>query len=91
MENEAVPVSRADLAREADRAVRAGARAVHVHPRDPEGVETLSSAACAAAVVAIRTRCPGVPVGLTTAAWIEPDPKRRLATVEGWEVRPDFA
>jgi uncharacterized protein (DUF849 family) len=31
-----------------------------------------------------------VPVGVTTAAWIEPDPARRLALIQAWSVRPDF-
>jgi uncharacterized protein (DUF849 family) len=43
----------------------------------------------AAAVAAVRAACPGVPVGGTTVAWVEPDPARRLALVQAWTLRPD--
>src|SRR6266540_794224 len=69
----------------------AGAGALHVHPRDRDGRQTLDAAACGQALRAIREACPGVPVGLTTGAWIEPDPERRLDLVSRWEVAPDFA
>src|SRR2546425_5910257 len=71
--------------------VRAGVRALHVHPRGPEGAETLEASACDEAVLAIRHACPGVPIGLSTAAWIEPDPERRLAMIGSWTEWPDFA
>jgi uncharacterized protein (DUF849 family) len=45
----------------------------------------------AAAVAAVRAACPGVPVGVTTLAWVEPDVARRLALVSAWASRPDFA
>ena len=45
----------------------------------------------AAALDAIRTAVPGVPVGVTTGAWAEPDPHRRAAAIRMWTVRPDFA
>jgi uncharacterized protein (DUF849 family) len=32
----------------------------------------------------------GIPVGVTSAAWIEPDPQRRVALLAGWR-EPDFA
>lgn len=87
----AVPVTHADLAAEAAAAVAAGAGALHVHPRDPVGRETLDPRECAAALRAVRAACPGVPVSLTTGAWIEPDPDRRLALVENWTDLPDLA
>lgn len=45
----------------------------------------------AAVLAAVRQACPGVPVGVTTGAWIEPDPSRRLELVRSWTVLPDFA
>ena len=39
----------------------------------------------------MRARCPGFPVGVTTAAWIEPDVSRRLAMLHSWTVLPAFA
>jgi uncharacterized protein (DUF849 family) len=90
-EHPAVPLSAPELAIDAARAVAAGAGALHVHPRGPDGAETLDPGPCDEAVRAIRRACPGVPVGLTTGAWIEPDTERRLALVRSWTARPDFA
>ncbi len=42
-EHAAVPVSVEELARDAAACVAAGARAIHLHPRDPEGRETLEA------------------------------------------------
>lgn len=72
-------------------AVAAGARSLHVHPRRADGSETVDAAICDAVVSAIRNSCPGIPVGLTTGAWIEPDLERRLGAIAGWSVLPDFA
>src|SRR5262245_41476068 len=45
----------------------------------------------AAILTAIREACPGLRVGVTTGAWVEPDPVRRLERVRSWTVLPDFA
>jgi|HigsolmetaAR206D_1030411.scaffolds.fasta_scaffold01337_10 uncharacterized protein (DUF849 family) len=87
----AVPVSPAELAADAVRCRAAGAAAVHVHPRDATGRESLAPVDVAAAVTAIRVACPGLPVGVTTGAWIVPDPAARVAAVRAWTVLPDFA
>ena len=87
----AVPTSPADLARDAKAAVSAGARDVHVHPRDGSGRETFGRVQHAAAIVALREALPGVRVGVTTIATIEPDPKRRLELVRKWTEKPDVA
>jgi uncharacterized protein (DUF849 family) len=89
-EHPALPISPAELAIDAHRAVTAGAGALHVHPRSPDGAETLDPSACDAALLAIRRACPGVPVGLSTAAWIEPDLERRRALITSWTERPDY-
>lgn len=70
--------------------MKAGAAALHVHPRGADGLETLEAAACAAAVRAIRERCPGVPLGLSTGAWMAPEPGARVRMLESWTVLPDF-
>ena len=71
-EHPAVPISPEELAGDA-RAVReAGAFAVHVHPRDARGAETLAAAHCEAAIAAIRAATPGLPVGLSTSEAIDP-------------------
>lgn len=89
-EHPAVPITAEELALEAAAAVAAGAFALHMHPRDATGRETLDAAWCDAAVAAVRTACPGTPVGLSTAAWIEPQLARRLELVSAWRERPNF-
>jgi len=86
-----VPVTPADLAEDARRCREAGAAAVHVHPRDADGRESLAPADVAAAVEAIREACPGLPVGVTTGAWILPDAAARVKAIAAWRVLPDYA
>ncbi|GIE76627.1 hypothetical protein Aph02nite_25770 [Actinoplanes philippinensis] len=96
-EHPAVPITAGELAAEAVAAVAAGAEALHVHPRDRAGAESLAAVEVAAAVGAVRRACRGVPVGVTTGLWIAGgDPGRRLAAVAAWAglpatARPDFA
>jgi len=89
-QHEGLPLSPMALASDALECQRVWAGAVHVHPRGMGGRETLEPSACAAAVEAIRDRCHGLPVGLTTGLWINGTSKRRLAMIEGWTVLPDF-
>ncbi|MYW34084.1 3-keto-5-aminohexanoate cleavage protein, partial [Streptomyces sp. SID2119] len=86
----AVPLSPEALARSAAEAVAAGATDIHVHPRTPCGQDTLSPRVVAATLTAIRAAV-RVPVGVTTGAWAEPDPRRRVERVRAWSVLPDHA
>jgi uncharacterized protein (DUF849 family) len=86
----ALPLTPAELASDAVQVFRAGARELHVHPRTPDGRETLDPAACDEALLAIRHACPGMPVGVSAAAWIEPEPARREASIGSWTERPNF-
>ena len=89
-EHPAVPQSPAELAADAIAVRRAGAFAVHVHPRDSDGTQTMRAVVCDAAVEAIRGAVPGLPIGLSTSAAIDPDPFARAAAVRSWRRRPDF-
>lgn len=86
-----VPRTPDELATAAVAAVAAGAEAVHLHPRDPDGRESLAAGDVGAAVAAVRAA--GVRrIGVSTGIWMTGgDPDRRLALVEGWRVLPDFA
>jgi uncharacterized protein (DUF849 family) len=84
------PVTPAQLADDAAAVAAAGAGAVHLHPRDDEGAETLEAGHVAAAVAAVRERV-AVPVGVTTGAWTAPDPADRLRHIRAWAVLPDVA
>jgi uncharacterized protein (DUF849 family) len=89
-EHPAVPLTPAELAAGAVAVRRAGAFAVHVHPRDASGSQTLRAAACDAAVAAIRKAAPGLPIGLSTSETIDRDPFARAAAVRTWRQPPDF-
>ena len=86
-----LPLTAEALARDAVLVVAAGARALHIHPRAASGKQSLAARDQAAALSAIRTRCPGIPVGVSTAIEIEPDVALRLRNVQEWTVLPDFA
>jgi uncharacterized protein (DUF849 family) len=87
----AVPLTPEEIAADARRAVAAGAAELHVHPREPGGLDTTEPGAAGATVRAIRAACPGVPLGLTTGLWTTGgDAGLRHAHVEAWEDLPDY-
>lgn len=86
-----VPLTAPELAQDGRRALDAGAVALHIHPRRSNGRESLDPDVIAEALSALRAECPGVPLEVSTAAWIEPDVARRLAHVRTWSVLPDSA
>jgi uncharacterized protein (DUF849 family) len=95
-EHPAVPVSASQLADAAAGAVAAGAEAVHVHPRDAAGEQSLLAGDVGTAVAAIRAACPATPVGVTTGLWAAADARARQQQVAAWAdlddlQRPDFA
>jgi uncharacterized protein (DUF849 family) len=90
-EHPGLPLFADELAAEAALVWAAGAHGVHVHPRDPEGRETLAPGTCGEAVAAISMAAPQLEVSLSTGAFIDPDPERRIACVHAWTVLPDAA
>ena len=85
----ALPVTSIELAADA-RAV-AGAGAVHLHVKGDEGSDTFDDRRLADVLTAVRASCPGLPIGVTTGAWAQPDPRERVAAIRSWTVVPDFA
>lgn len=90
-EHPSLPITPEQIASDAEAVREAGAGCLHVHPRSADGMESLQDADVRGVVDAVRARCPGLPVGVTTGAWIEPDLSRRLVMVRSWSVLPDFA
>ncbi|WP_037909195.1 3-keto-5-aminohexanoate cleavage protein [Actinacidiphila yeochonensis] len=86
-----LPVTPQQLGDAAAAAVAAGARSIHIHPKNADGADTLAAVHVDAAVAAVRASAPGVPIGVTTGAWTEADPERRAALVRSWSVLPDHA
>lgn len=89
-EHPGLPITPRQLAKAAREAVQAGADALHLHPRNAAGAESLDAENVAQALNAVRAACPGVPVGISSGWWILPDAGARLAAVRAWNVRPDF-
>jgi uncharacterized protein (DUF849 family) len=92
-EHPAVPLTPAELAAEGRAAAERGAQALHLHPRDATGVQTLDPDQVLAAVAATRAAT-GLPVGVTTGIWtVDGDVARRLDLVARWTGpdRPDYA
>jgi uncharacterized protein (DUF849 family) len=83
-----VPITPEQLASDAYDAHTAGAFAVHIHPRDTNGRESLEPDDVANAVAAIKGM---IPVGVTTGLWITGDANKRHELVSQWHDAPDFA
>jgi uncharacterized protein (DUF849 family) len=90
-EHPSIPITPTQQANEAALAVAAGAGAIHVHPRSSSGEQSLESSDVDAVLNAVRAACPGIPIGVSTGAWIVADVKRRLELIDHWKVLPDFA
>ena len=86
-----LPVTPEQLAAEALAAHQAGAKAVHMHPKTADGVDSLQPDVVDAAVTAVRHAVPGLPLGVTTGLWALPDADARLQAVKAWSALPDFA
>ena len=85
----AIPIRADQLAVDAAECAAAGAQAIHLHPRADDGSESLDPAVVDSVVEQVAAAC-GLPVGVSTGAWIEPDPERRAALVARWTA-PAFA
>ncbi|GAA0600810.1 3-keto-5-aminohexanoate cleavage protein [Kutzneria viridogrisea] len=91
----ALPITPQQLAADAAAVAELGVLALHIHPRDAAGLQVLAGPEVATAVSVVRAAVPGAEIGVTTAAWIVPDPMRRAELVAGWSClaagRPDIA
>jgi len=91
----ALPLSPQRLAADAAALAELGVAHFHLHPRDVVGRESLAGPEVATAVAVVRAAVPRAELGVTTAAWVEPDPRRRADLVRGWSGlstgRPDVA
>lgn len=90
-EHPGLPLMPEELAREARVAIEVGAGALHIHPRNRQGAQSLAPQVIGEALQAVRKSCPGIPVGVSTGLWIESTVERRLESVRAWRMLPDFA
>src|SRR2546426_8685056 len=77
-EHPGVPTTPDQQALAAAECVAAGAGAIHLLVRAPDGRESVAAGDVARAVAAMRGAVPGVPIGVSTGAWIVVDSERRL-------------
>ncbi len=84
-----MPVSIGELVEDLRSCFEAGARGVHLHPRDEDGNESLRPRdvnRTVSAVLRLADQCGvDVEIGLTTGAWIVPDLQSRIDMVCAWE------
>lgn len=88
------PVLSADpdaLGRECAEAILEGAEAVHIHPKNDAGEESLLARDVDKWVAATRRHCPGTPIGITTGEWALPNVDARTRAIDEWTELPDFA
>lgn len=78
------------IAEEARAAVDAGAGAIHLHPKDLTGHDSLSGIYVDRFMSAMRTASPDVPIGITSGEWAAPSVADRLAAIRTWAILPDF-
>jgi uncharacterized protein (DUF849 family) len=87
----ALPLTSDAMARDSAACVAAGAAEIHLHPRGPDARETLAPAAMDATLLAVRRRCPGTLIGVSTGAWIERSERDTIAAIDAWNELPDYA
>lgn len=90
-EHHHLPVRPEELAQAAAASAAAGATDLHLHPKTPDGTDSLAPTVVAATVRAVRAAAPGVPVGITTGSWTAPEAHDRIAAVRAWTIPPDHA
>src|SRR2546426_10444642 len=91
IEHSRVPVDPDEQAADALECLKAGASAIHIHVRTTSGNESLYAQDVARMLSAVLDVCPRTQIGISTGAWILPDPTARLKAVAAWEVLPGFA
>jgi uncharacterized protein (DUF849 family) len=97
-EHMAVPVSPDEQAAAVVECVKAGAGAVHLHIRYTSSDEDLQSEReslyakdLAQTLLVVLPAAQKSQIGISTGAWILPDPTARLEVVGAWDVLPGFA
>ncbi|WLS04131.1 3-keto-5-aminohexanoate cleavage protein [Shinella oryzae] len=84
-----LPMTPDAMAADGAACVLAGAAELHIHPRGPDGRESLEAIDDTMRVV--RRACPGTLIGVSTGAWIEGDVERTRDCISRWRVLPDYA
>lgn len=89
-EHPGLPVTAEQLADDSAAVFQRGVPAVHIHPKDRRGVDSLAPAVVHRAVTLIRAAVPELQIGVSTGDWIGPAAER-IAAILAWQTLPDFA
>lgn len=84
-----IPLNAQDMAQDSALCIAAGAAEIHLHPRNSEGYESLTTVD--ETILAVRQVCPGTLIGISTGAWIENDEDKTHACIARWRELPDYA
>ncbi len=89
--NENVPYTPEEFAEESYKCYNAGASIVHIHARDVDmgGVPTADVEKIRATIDAIRTKCPGLIINMSSAITTGISPAQRIAPIVA--IKPDIA
>lgn len=90
-EHHHLPVRPEHLAKAAADSRAAGATEIHLHPKTPDGADSLDPHLLASTLRAVRAAVPDAPIGITTGAWVVPGIDERLAAIRSWSILPDHA
>lgn len=85
----ALPLTIEAMVAAAVECVEAGAGELHIHPRNPDGKESLAHVD--ELVRGIRIACPGTLLGVSTGEWIENDHSLTREKIGKWSFLPDYA
>jgi len=86
-----IPISAEQMANDVQSAISLGVGAIHIHPRNKDGLESLKWSDIEPVILAIRKSYPTIPVGISTGRWIVPDFSVRLQLVSHWKSIVNFA
>lgn len=89
-EHQRLPVTTPELVGAAGKVIAAGADTVHFHVRDADGKESFSAKDVKSQIGALKQGFPHIEFGISTGAWVEPDPQKRLALISSWNIFPDY-
>lgn len=89
-QNPAVPYTPEEFAEESYRCMNEGAAVVHIHVRDPDtGVPTADIKKIRSTIQAVRDRCPGLIINMSTAIGPGVSKDDRIAPIKA--IKPDMA
>lgn len=90
-EHTSIPTSPEQIANDVQIAASLGAGAIHIHPRNKDGFESLEWPDIETALHAVHKHSSTIPVGVSTGQWIVPDFAARLQLISRWKNVVDFA